>query len=143
MARAHNRLEHIANRVIQREVCDEDRGLAVFRFAQLLFRTAALEFENVVPQDRVRAFEQFARLPRVRRNVDAHADDLRALTRKDCRDAFHLTLVQTAHLHVTAPHERPPPKPTNTMTSPLLIFPVPTASESAIGIDAADVLPYS
>src|SRR5580692_2072623 len=51
--------------------------------------------------------------------------------------------IYPVHRHATAPHERPPPKATNTIRSPGLTRPARTVSESAIGIEAADVLPYS
>jgi len=40
------------------------------------------------------------------------------------------------------PHVKPAPKATNITTVPSFTRPVFTASSSAIGIDAAEVLPY-
>ena len=47
------------------------------------------------------------------------------------------------HLMTVDPQLRPAPKPAQAMTSPFLILPDATASESASGMDPADVFPYS
>ena len=83
------------------------------------------------------------------RDVDAHADDLRALPGKDDPDAhaqpptfpFLDAFTSPLQRHATAPQLSPPPKPTNRMTSPSFSLPASTVSESAIGIEAALVLP--
>ena len=45
------------------------------------------------------------------------------------------------HLRKTEPHVKPPPTPSSMTCSPALMRPSRTAMSSAIGIDAADVLP--
>ncbi len=135
---ADDRLQRIADGVVKRKICREDCRLTKLRLAQLLFRALLHERRQIVTENRARPFKEIPGLWGVAGKVGAHADDLRALSGEDGADRHY-----TAHRQVTAPHERPPPKPTNTMTSPSLILPDSTASESAIGMDAADVLPYS
>lgn len=43
---------------------------------------------------------------------------------------------------MTAPHERPAPKPEQAMMSPFFTLPLATASDNAIGIEPALVLPF-
>src|SRR5579864_6413051 len=136
MSRADDRCELIARCVVQGEVRRKDRGLAVLRFAQLLFGAVFLQMQEIVTEYVRCALEKRARRLRRFRDVGAHPNDLRPLARKDRGDSH-------AHLHVTAPHDRPPPNPTKTITSPGVILPLSSASESAIGIEAADVFPYS
>ena len=127
-----------ADRPVQRDIRREDRGLAVFRFAQLLFRAVGLEREQIVTEHLGRALERGARLRRMRRDVASHADALRPLPRKTDADA---------HLSGPPPRNRAPREAAAERHEDdhvaVVTMPARTVSESAIGIEAADVLPYS
>src|ERR1700723_2520360 len=138
MAGRHDWLRLASGGFVERNVGGEDWRLTILGFAQLLFRALALQFQQVVAEHRCATFEDATRRPGVRRNVASHCDALRPLAGEHCAKPHY-----AAHLQATAPHERPPPKATNTIRSPGLTRPVRTVSESAIGMDAADVLPYS
>ena len=56
-------------------------------------------------------------------------------------DREHTSIDYSPHLMMEAPHESPAPKPAQAITSPFLTFPLLTAASSAMGIDAALVLP--
>ncbi len=138
MARGDDGRETIADGSIKGEIRREDCRLAELRLTQLLFGADALQAKEVVTENRRRSLEDFASGGSVCRNVGSHTDALRTLPGKDCGNAHYAT-----HRHATAPHDRPPPNATKTIRSPGLIRPARTVSESAIGIDAAEVLPYS
>ena len=124
--------------IVEREIGDEDRRLAVLRLAQLVFGAVALQRE----QDRSRALRQHdrkrARRGRVGGNVDAHADACEPWPGKTDGDAHQ---------------RRPPPRDGAPREAAAeadeddhvarLHASARTVSESAIGIDAAEVLPYS
>ena len=138
VSRRDDRLELRTDGEIEREVRREDRRLTELRLAQRLVGAFALQREQIVAKHFRGALERFARRGRVGRDVAAHAHALRTLARKDDGRAHY-----AAHRHATAPHDRPPPNATNTTRSFGLIRPARTVSESANGIDAAEVLPYS
>src|ERR1700730_6273955 len=104
---------------------------------QRFFGTVRLQCQEIVIQQGGGTLENLTRRRGMCRCVAAHSDALRTLSRKD--DAHS----HAAHLQATAPHESPPPNATKTMMSPGFTIPARTVSESAIGMEAADVFPYS
>ena len=88
--------------------------------------------DRAKPEDLVGLLEGRPRRRRAVRPGAAHADALRALTGEDA--GGH-------HRKSPAPQTRPEPKAAHSTTSPSSILPARFSSSSAIGTDAAEVLP--
>src|SRR6185503_5012322 len=117
------------------DAVDEQRGLAAVGAVELLGRPLEADLGEVELEDRRRAVEQLLRLGERGGQVLAHADGLGALAREEVGDPYHRS--------TTVPHVMPAPIALIRIRSPRFTRPARTASSSAIGIDAADVLPYS
>src|SRR5579883_1309610 len=125
----------------ERAVNDEYRRLTELRLAQLFFRTAAAKLEKVVAKNACSLLEHPSNDGIRVGEIGAHSNYLRTLPGENNSDAWRGHYA--AHRHATAPHERPAPNPVKTIKSSLRSFCSRSASDSAIGIDAALVFPYS
>ena len=119
--------------------------LGVGRQVELLLRAFADQARRCPRRARRRPRRSVCAHGRVVAPGVEHADGLRALAGKDeCeRHASRSMPCRAQKSSSTAPQVKPPPTPSSITVSPRLIVPSRTASSSASGIDAADVLPCS
>ncbi len=139
VACGYDRCEGIADRGVEREIRREDRRLAELRFTQLLFGTLALQCEQIVTEQCGGPLEE-------------RSGGRRSLRRRrtPCRRTASPDQGKTTAMRIMPPSAMRP-RPTRgrrrmrRRRADLAGFtrPARTVSESAIGIDAADVLPYS
>ncbi len=145
MPGGNHRLERRADRSSNCEIGHEDRRLRVARFAQHLFGSVRADVIQIVAQDVLSRREARARGRILLRDRHAHTDALRPLTGEHDADAHQPTSAADGatpfQRQATAPHERPAPNATNMMMSPSCSRFCANASDKAIGIDAAEVLP--
>jgi hypothetical protein len=136
VTRGHDRFQPLGGRCREGIIHDVDCGLAELRFPQPFLRAVTNQRQQIVAENAFRPREEIRRNRNALGERHAHADGLRALPGKNDADAH-----QALHRQAIEPHERPPPKPVKRTRSPALSEPRSIVSESAIGIEADDVLP--
>src|SRR6476659_8928389 len=112
-----------------------ESGLGVAREDQILVGTREAKLGERLSERAIRFIEYLRRGREASREVLAHADELRALSRKAPSDAHDHILTSAL------PQEIPAPSAHMRTVCPGLILPSRTAASCAMGIDALEVLP--
>src|SRR5690606_32728959 len=124
--------QRLRNHAEHRDRVHENRRLRVERGRELILGPFPGDPGQGEPEDFVRLLEHLARRREPLRQVTAHADELRSLTRKEKR--YHRTTAE--------PQVKPAPNATIRMFAPGCIRPASSASSRAMGSVAELMLPY-